>query len=425
MPWWEIRKLIEHKRRQTLAGNNITHVRSRNRSVVLETIFRMPGICRRDIGFVTGLAAGAVSDITKELIDEKLIVEDSRRANRREKAGRAPVGLHVNNESIWAIGSLIDRQSITVGLSDLGGNIAHKRQMVLKSTDLGQVQEMLIDSIDELMLVAQQERKTLAGIGISIPGMVVPDSGIVSYSAILGWQDVMLGSRLQKSLPLPIVVDNDVRGLALAQYWFHDGPNDEFLLVYFGDGIASCDVEQGQIRSGNSGAAGQIGHSIVEPNGPKCACGNQGCLEAVASQRRMQVLMEEEILKGALSRADLESIRSESLSISTICTLLEQGDEAARSAFRRISPYFGIGLSNLIKIYDPPAIVLVGELFTESRFATEIVKREIFSYFLQEQKSPEIIIWNKGDISDFRLVGSGMLALDRLVLRPDSGDIRK
>ena len=401
---------------KNFSGDNIILVRARNRATVFEIILRNPGICRRDIVARTGLAAGAVTDITRELINEGFVNETDS-APRESRVGRQPIGLAVEENAVWAVGALIDRKTVTVGLCNLLGQLVFSKEAHGDFSSVENAQQTLTNLVKEALDYASSANTTVIGMGVSIPGMVMRDSGAVRYSAILDWQDVMLAKRLEAEIPLSVVIDNDVRGMALAQHWFREQPHADFLMVYLGQGIACCPVQNGRIWAGSSGAAGQIGHTIIDPNGPECVCGNKGCFETVISVDRLMEMMVEEMEQGAVCSASKEQLRKKDISTEIIRALLEEGDDAARTALPRMSKYFGIGLSNLIKTYDPQALILAGDLFSRSKFAADLVKREMYSYFLHQQISPDILIDNDPYT---RLIGSAAIALDYFVYRPAS-----
>ncbi|NMB25194.1 MAG: ROK family transcriptional regulator [Firmicutes bacterium] len=404
---------MRNRSRAALRGDNITQVRRRNRAMILELVLREPGTCRRDIVHKTGLTAAAVSDITRELINEGLVTEE---AMEDRKVGRNPVGLAIVKDAALAIGGLVHRDHVVVGLSNLAGQIVFSRQMSADCASVEAAQSALVDLAKVAATYADDVGRPIVGMGVSIPGMVVPETGSVRYSSILDWQDVKLAERLQRNIFYPIVIDNDVRGMALARYWFQDQSHEQFVMVYVGRGIACCSLRNGSIWAGNSGAAGQIGHSILDPNGPKCACGQHGCFEAMVSDKRLVDMTAEAVQNGAISSIGLDELLAGRVDMDRIYAAIEDGDEAARAAYRTLSRYLGIGLSNLIKIYDPQAVIVAGDIFRASKFATDLMKKEMRSHFLSEQASPDILVDENPALP---LLGSATLALDRLVFRPE------
>ncbi|NLJ86405.1 MAG: ROK family transcriptional regulator [Firmicutes bacterium] len=403
--------------RLTLRGDNITQVRRRNRSMILELILREPGICRRDIVHETGLTAAAVSDITRELINEGLVAEAASSSLEDKRVGRSPVGLAIRENAVWAMGALVQREQVAVGISNLAGHLVFSREMQADCSSVLTAQNLLIQLADEAIAFAESADRPVVGMGVSIPGIVVPANGAIRHSSVLNWQDVKLVERLQSQIPYPLMMDNDIRGMALAWYWFQEQAHGQFLMVHVGNGIACCSVREGRIWAGNSGAAGQIGHSILDPNGPKCDCGQRGCFEAMVSINRLLEMIAEEIQNGAISSLDLHGVHAGRVKMARLYELIEKGDEAARGAYRRLSRYLGIGLSNLIKIYDPQALIISGDIFRRSKFAADLTKQDVRSHFSTEQIFPEIIVDGSPNLP---LLGSATIALDRFVFRPDA-----
>lgn len=384
--------------------------------MILELVLRESGICRRDIVHKTGLTAAAVSDITRELINEGLVAEEAAQTIEDKKVGRSPVGLGIVDNAVLAIGGLVRRDYVVLGLSNLAGQIVFTRQVNVDCTSVEAAQTALVDLAKTATAFAEDAGIPIAGMGVSIPGMVVPETGSVRYSSILDWQDVNLAERLHRNISYPIIIDNDVRGMASARYWFQNQYHEQFVMVYVGGGIACCSLRNGSIWAGNSGAAGQIGHSILDPNGPKCACGQHGCFEAMVSDKRLVDMIAEAIENGAISSIGLDELLAGRVDMDRIYAAIEDGDEAARAAYRILSRYLGIGLSNLIKIYDPQALVIAGDIFRASKFATDLMKQEMRSHFLSEQASPDILVDENPELP---LLGSATVALEKFVFRPE------
>lgn len=401
---------------QSPKGDNIVQVRRRNRAAVLEHILRKPGISRSVIVQRTGLTASAVSDIVRELLNEGLITEAASPPGKTgRKVGRNPVRLHIKKDASWVLGVLLYRDRIAAALTNLTGQIVFSSELAVDCTKVETAQAAILQLTDEASAFADNAEKEIVSMGISIPGMVMAETGSVRYSAILHWQDIKLVDRLRPDIPYPIVMNNDVRGMALARYWFTPQPHDQFLMVYLGQGIACCSVQGGTIWTGGSGAAGQIGHSILDPGGPQCPCGQRGCFEAMVSSDRFMEMVGEQVHRGAVTSLPLVDIEEKRMNVQRVCELIEQRDEAITGAMRELARFLGMGLSNLIKIYDPQALVLSGGLFRGSPTFVELVKAHMHAYFLSQQASPQIVI---DDNTHLPLQGAAAMALDRFVFRP-------
>jgi glucokinase len=124
----------------------------------------------------------------------------------------------------------------------------------------------------------------VAALGIGVPGRVDRERGHVSLAVNLDWHDLPLGPRLEALLGIPTFIDNDVRAAALGLHRRRlFGPTESLVLLAIGTGIAAGVVLDGKLHHGAHGLAGEVGHVVIDPDGPQCACGNRGCLETIAA----------------------------------------------------------------------------------------------------------------------------------------------
>ncbi|MCX7885903.1 MAG: ROK family protein, partial [Verrucomicrobiae bacterium] len=203
------------------------------------------------------------------------------------------------------------------------------------------------------------------GVGVGVPGMVDGQTGLVRVAPNLGWRDFPFGKRLGALLRIPVVVLNDVEAGTLAVQHFGAGRKlRDFVCMFIGTGIGGGIVLGGQTYRGSAGMGGEIGHMVVIPDGgPKCGCGNRGCLEAVASRAAIVRRVIKELKKGRksvvldLCDGDTERIRSR-----IIAEAYREGDKLVLDVVNEACEYLGIGAANLINILDPQAVILGGGL---------------------------------------------------------------
>lgn len=182
----------------------------------------------------------------------------------------------------WAIGIDIGGTKIEIANVDQMGTI---RQKISFPTKFKNDPEAIIDEIfNKINLVWSPEGPKPIGIGVGIAGQVDSEKGWVHFAPNLEWRNVPLGESLKEKLKAPVVVTNDVRASTWGE-WLHGAGVDcnNFVCLFIGTGIGGGIVSGGRLISGNSNAAGELGHMIIEQNGPTCSCGNKGCLEALAS----------------------------------------------------------------------------------------------------------------------------------------------
>jgi glucokinase len=205
--------------------------------------------------------------------------------------------------------------------------------------------------IESILGVARglARRAPVRGIGLGVPGIVDSAAGIARYAANLGWRDVPFARLLTERLGLPAVLGHDVRNGALAEARLGAGagmPSVYFLAI--GTGVAGGQVSGGVVDDGASGQAGEIGHLVVRPRGPRCNCGNRGCLEAIASASRIAAAYR----RRARTRG----------SAADVARLVDDGDPTARAVWTEAIAALADALTAQIVLADPGCIVIGGGL---------------------------------------------------------------
>lgn len=207
------------------------------------------------------------------------------------------------------------------------------------------------------------DRTDLLGIGLGAPGTVNPWTGVVSYvtniPGLVNWPAREFLSRL---LDTPAYVGNDAKVAALGEHRFGAGRGTESMVyLTVSTGIGGGVIERGRLVLGARGWATELGHIVVEPEGPRCGCGGYGCLEALASGPAIARQARERIEAGAQSTlVDLTAGRLERLSAKDVVTAARSQDEVACQVMERAAYYLGIGLVSIITTFDPEKVVIGG-----------------------------------------------------------------
>ncbi len=219
-------------------------------------------------------------------------------------------------------------------------------------------------AIEDVMEKAGIESDDLTAVGIAVPGVVDPKRGYVAITPNLCLGGVALGPLLQERFKIPITLGNDGNLGALGETWLGSARKSKSTLyICVGTGIGSGLVLRGKLWRGRRESAGEIGHMIMQIGGPKCGCGNLGCLEALASRTAIERNIREAIGAGRnsliaeLAGGDLSVIRS-----GMIRKALEASDELVSEAVRRASEVLGYACLNVRHLIDPDVIVLGGGL---------------------------------------------------------------
>jgi glucokinase len=225
--------------------------------------------------------------------------------------------------------------------------------------------QSIVDSAHSAMKQASCTISEISAIGIGAPGISNPEAGILFTSPNLpGWRNVLLRDIIQNKLDKKAFLINDANAAALGELYFgaaHGTHN--FIYITLSTGIGGGIVIDGKIYTGAIGTAGEIGHMTIDDNGPLCNCGNKGCWEALASGTALAREAKRRIKEGAktsvlkYTEGDLEKVTAQ-----IIHSAAEQGDKLAKDLIARTGYYVGVGVANLINIFNPELIVIGGGL---------------------------------------------------------------
>ena len=249
---------------------------------------------------------------------------------------------------------------------------------------VGRIVRMCRDSIEAAGTDGGVAPEAIAGVGIGSPGPLDREKGLVLITPNLGWRDFPLRDRVSGPLGLPATLDNDANCAVFGEWWMGAGRGSRYLVgLTIGTGIGGGIVVDGKLYHGASDAAGEIGHTTIDSNGRRCKCGNYGCLEAYASGPAIAARAVEGIEAGADSSlpgyvgGELAKITAQ-----TVYQAAHEGDHYAEEVVRDTARWLGAGIANLINIFNPDTVVVLGgvtlagdRLFTPLRSE---VKRRAF-----------------------------------------------
>lgn len=342
-------------------------IRAINRSHVLNAIKTHGPIGRAEIARRTGLSPATVTSISAKLISQHLVLEKSAGDS---SGGRPPILLAINSKGGYVLGIKLTETHAVCALTDLDAMILAKSSMLLSGHDPAQVVDDLARMVLSFIREHKIARKQLLGVGIGVAGIVDAEEGILRQSPIYGWDNVPLRDMLQKKLHIPVYLENDVNTLTLTEKWFGHGQGmDNFLIVTVGRGVGLGIVANGQFYRGQTGGAGEFGHTTIHAQGPLCACGKHGCLEAYVGDPGLLRTAHEATARNELS-APVQSLDD-------LLHLAKMGDLGAVRIFADAGRILGIGIANLINLFNPEKIIISGEGTREGDFLFGPMKESI------------------------------------------------
>ncbi|HEY0080254.1 MAG TPA: ROK family transcriptional regulator [Pyrinomonadaceae bacterium] len=397
---------IDLKKAQAARSSTIRDI---NRQIVLNYVREREPISRAEIAREAALQRSTVSTIVEELKAEGLIEEIG---VGQSTGGRRPTLLRLRAAGAVAIGVDITPSCTTIVTSDLGGRI-FEREEFPNASEEEEMERRIIERVGEL--VESNGRRKIAGIGVSLPGLVDHVTGKAIYIPWFKWRDWPLAEKLARATELEVMVDNDANAAALAELWFGRPEVSEardFIMVLVAEGIGTGIVFDGQIYRGERGAAGEFGHMIVGQSAPvACSCGNHDCWEAFSSERAAIA---------HYMRLSGREAESRPLEFGELIDRALDGEQPAIQSLAQTAHYLGIGISNLIVGLSPAAVVVGGGIARAWPLVGEALGETIQRSIRRGLPSARIVASTLGDQPT--LMGALSLVLARKFGLAQTGD---
>ena len=369
-------------------------IRNINRQIVLNYVRERAPISRAEISHETELQRSTVSLIVEELKDRGLVAE----IEGESTGGRPPLLLQLKAAGPIAIGVDLSTEQTVIATSDLAGRVLTQKSFATDAS-AEKTLKKVVDCVNRLV----KSDEGIEAIGVSLPGLVDPETGNAVFIPHFRWRDFDVADRLRAATGLPVKVDNDANAAALAELWFGRPEVREvrnFVMILVEEGLGTGIVFDGQVYHGEAGAAGEFGHMTIGSNAPvACAAGGRECWEAFASER------------AALARyAKLSG--SDRLSFKELVDRALDGEKAAQTALLKTAHYLGVGISNVIKGLSPEAVIVGGEMARAWPLISADIKKAVErNNICRGLQGPRIIPSTLGEAP--RLMGALSLVLSR------------
>lgn len=259
-------------------GANLPAIAAFNDTVVLDAVRRSAGgLSRVELAGETGLSAQTVSNVSRRLIEQGLIREAGKRIGG---PGKPRTILQLEPTGSYAVGVHLDPTVITCVLLDLEGEVvAEVRRHSPASGDAMETLTIVVGAIGAVLTASAVDRAKVSGVGVAAPGPLDTATGVVVRPPLIpSWNDFHLRDELTAATGLPALVAKDVTAAAVAERWRDPaGASRDYVFLYYGTGVGVGMVLDGEVYTGATQNAGDVGHSIVDPGGALCACGRRGC----------------------------------------------------------------------------------------------------------------------------------------------------
>jgi predicted NBD/HSP70 family sugar kinase len=297
---------------------------------------------RADLARRLSMSPATVTQLTRQLLTTGLVRELT---SVPSGGGRPGTLLGLSGEGGGALGAKLSADKVTVvrvGLDGVMQSVFEHAYDVTRPDALDTVARLLRTAVDDAP-------GSLLGVGIGLPGAVADQAVGAVDSPTLGWRDVQVGEFLRRELGVPVLVDNDVNTLAVAERLLgvardYDSP----MIITIGRGIGCAAIVDGTLLRGARGGAGEVGHVPVA-DGPPCECGGSGCLEAVIGEAAI------------VARGRADGAIGRRAGKAALDAAADEGDQAARRVYADAGSLLGRTVAGVVHVVDPDALIVLGE----------------------------------------------------------------
>ncbi|MRN54785.1 ROK family protein [Paenibacillus monticola] len=344
-------------------GRGPTLAKDVNRMLIYRQLKQMRSTTRVELSTVLQLNKNTINSIIDELITAGYVNEKG--LSTTLGLGRKPVMIAFHAANKYSVGATLSSAAIHWAVTDL-----YAKPMETFTTELQNCSpESIVDTLCEgvQQLLERYPATAWVGFDIGIPGQLDSERKIVLQSSHLHWNQVPLAALLGSRLTVPFRLDHSVKLAALGELWHgHGREADHFAYCSFGDGIGCGIVMGGTLIRGEGNLAGELGHIVVDPQGPVCRCGNQGCLEAIAG------------IPAILGRLDQTGEREQNThNMNWLQEQLRAGNPAVEQDIRRTGMAIGRAFSHIVNLINPKLIICDGPLMLIADYLFPIIGEEL------------------------------------------------
>lgn len=404
----------------TFSGANHQSVRRSNRAAIFRALHTLAPIARVDLARQSGLNPGTVTNIIDELLESGLVRETERSTEEpsRRKVGRRPVNLEVNPDARFAVGIDLARNTVTGSVVNLAGatltTVSEPTGALVSGAVIEQVSRVAHGAMEQL---PKSQRQRIVGAGVGAPGALSFRSGRFQPPPSYGdWEEFDLQRETEEAIDLSTTVDNNANTAALAELWFGAGAGmQNFALLTLGTGVGTGLVLDGDLYRGEHDLAGEIGHVSIAMDGPRCACGNSGCLEMYVSVPRVLAAARAAMESGEPTLLREDGPASD-VTLERFIAAAKAGDSLAVRVLDDVARFLAVGIVNIINTLDPGVVFIGRELAAAGDLLLEPVREEVRRRVLPVLQ-PMVRI-EAATLPNAPVVGAAVLALQKFFAAP-------
>jgi len=389
-----------------------------NMNTILNLVREEGPISRSRLSKIAKISKPTMSNLITSLKKDQLIKEKGF-GSGTNKGGKKPLLYEFNKEYGYVIGSQIRINEIKTIITNFGAEVIYKKNLKIGvKRDRETIINKLFSTFKEVIKESSVNKKDIKGIGLGLTGIVDHKNGVLiksSHFPEMG-KNLEISKLIEDKFKIKSFIDNSARMMACAEKIFGEGRNyNNIVTIDTEEGIGSGVIIKGDILRGSEYLAGEFGHTMINPNGPKCYCGKRGCAEIMISTKTVKTKVKANILynKDSLIYKEFKN-NPDKIKLKDIFNAYILEDQFICSIFEEIENWFAIFIGNIILAYNPEIIIISGDYIEGSKKFVERLKEKSVSKILPGMDiKPNIILSGLGKESG--PIGSVSLVLNQMI----------
>jgi len=390
-----------------------------NNRLILHAVRVMQPTFRAEVARKTGLKPATVTSIVNDLIEQQLLREVPGQLDHSARFGRPPLMLELNSEARRILAIDLEPDRIRVAITDLLARVLHYAEQTINRFDPPQVVIAQLVSLAK-SAIATLGKRPLQGIGMSLPGLIDSEQGmLLSSTNMPRWKNVPIASLLEKELKTTVRVERSMHLAALYEKWSHPHVQERtVVMISVRTGIGMSLLQKGQLYAGVSGLSGEIGHMVIDINGRPCECGSRGCLETFVGAPAIIERAKDLIKLGNGQAIQQELDAGAPLTTELIYRLAKDGDPGCADVVREVGRYMGIAISNIINLLAPDEVVICGSIDLAEDLLLQTIREQVQISALPRSRE-HVIIRAAVEREKLPLLGAAVLIAQDLFDLPE------
>lgn len=338
---------------------NAAFIRNLNQGAIFKFIHRNGPITRKELAEKTNYSAATITNHVKKLIAEKYVIETKKGSSN---GGRKPIYIKANPKKGYMLSLNIGVNHSQLYLFNLAFKVLEGKVIDLNNQEDAEFNLLKIkDEIIKILADHQIKSEKILGLGIAVPALIDREKNRLQFAPNLGWHNVAIPDFFTEYFDFPVILENEAKAAVIGEKEFVYPEVDNLVFVSINEGIGCGILLDGKLYTGASGNAGEFGHLIIDSDGPKCDCGNNGCWERLASEKFLQ--------------SEINKLLTKELTIDAIYQLDFKQNPEIKAVLNKTAANIGIGLVNIINSLSPEHIVIGGGIIRAEGYLLETINQ--------------------------------------------------